>query len=429
MHIGIVGGGIAGLAVAYFLGDWADYELFEASNVTGGLARSFKWHGFDCDIGPHRFLTKNQSLLQQVNALVPLRRLKRRSRIRLRGQWLHDPINIVEVLLKLMPIDSARIIWCYARRPQQNEDSFEALVLNKYGSGLNDLFFKPYSEKLFGIPSTEISPSWGRRKIRVSGIRDLVRRDPRLYFKDFHYPISGGYGAFAARLHDAVEPHIHLESRLVRITPLSSGGYECEFDTPSGSRVARFDLLVSTLPLPQLCGLLGAEVRLNYRPMTLLYLLVGVDSVSDCHWTYFADRDVMVNRVAEFKHFGEGLPRGRTVLCCEVTDTTGFSAEAVVSGLIDAGFLPASAPILDTKIIRVERAYPLYDRSYDHEIRRAEQALASHPRIYTIGRQAQFAHKDVDEIFEDAMMLVDTIKRAEAGDDHRAGRLSAGAAH
>jgi protoporphyrinogen oxidase len=360
--------------------------------------------------------------------LVPLRRLKRRSRIRLRGQWLHDPINIVEVLLKLMPADSARIIWYYARRPQRNEDSFEALVLNKYGSGLNDLSFKPYSEKLFGIPSTEISPSWGRRKIRVSGLRDLVQRDPRLYFRHFHYPVSGGYGAFAARLHAAVQSRVHLESRLVRIMPLPSGGYECEFDTAAGSQVARFDALVSSLPLPLLCGLLGVEVRLNFRPMTLLYLLVGADGVSDCHWTYFADREVIVNRVAEFKHFGEGLPAGKTVLCCEVTDTSAFSVDSVISGLVDAGFLPSSAPILDTKIIRIERAYPLYDRSYDREISRAEEALARHPRIYTIGRQAQFAHKDVDEIFEDAMTLVDTIRRAEAGGEHRAGRLSAGAA-
>ena len=102
--------------------------------------------------------------------------------------------------------------------------------------------------------------------------------------------------------------------------------------------------------------------------MTLLYLLVGVDSVSDRHWTYFADRDVIVNRVAEFKHFAGDPPRGKTVICCEITDSDQFSIERVIDELTGADFLPAGAPILDTKIIRLERAYPIYDRSYDEQI-------------------------------------------------------------
>ena len=181
----------------------------------GGLARSFKWHGFDCDLAPHRFLTRDEELLRQVLALVPMRRLKRRSGIRLRGHWIRDPVNIVEVLFKFMPLESARIVWHYVARSKQREDSFEALVLNNYGKGLNDLFFKPYSEKLFGIPSNEISPSWGRRKIRVTGFRDLVRRDPRLYFEHFHYPAENGYGAIAERLYADVRDRVRLHSRVV----------------------------------------------------------------------------------------------------------------------------------------------------------------------------------------------------------------------
>jgi protoporphyrinogen oxidase len=410
MRVGILGAGIAGLAVAWFLAEHVDLTVHEASDLIGGLARSFKWHGFDCDLAPHRFLTRDEELLRQVLALVPMRRLKRRSRIRLRGQWIRDPINIFEVLYKFMPRDSARIVWHYAVRPKQREDSFEALVLNNYGKGLNDLFFKPYSEKLFGIPSTEISPSWGRRKIRVSGLRDLVRRDPRLYFEHFHYPAENGYGAIADRLYADVRDRVRLRSRVVGITPLESGGYECRFETPAGPVTDRFDVLVSTLPMPELGALLGMHIPLRFRPMTLLYLLVGVDSVSDCHWTYFADRDVIVNRVAEFRHFSGNPPRGKTVICCEITDTDHFSIGQVVDELTRADFLPVGAPILDTKIIRLERAYPIYDRSYDEQIELARQAFAAHPGIYHIGRQAQFVHKDVDEILEEAKTLVSAMR-------------------
>jgi protoporphyrinogen oxidase len=144
--------------------------------------------------------------------------------------------------------------------------------------------------------------------------------------------------------------------------------------------------------------------------MTLLYLLVGVDRVSDRHWSYFADRDVIVNRVVEFKHFSGNPPRGKTVLCCEITDTDSFSIQRVVDDLRGADFLPLGSPILDTKIIRLERAYPIYDRSYDEQIGLARQAFAAHPDIFHIGRQAQFVHKDVDEILEEARVLVSAMR-------------------
>lgn len=411
MKVGILGGGIAGLAVAWFLKDRCDLEVHEARDVVGGLARSFKWHGFDCDLAPHRFFTTDQALLREVQALVPMRCIRRRSRIRLRGRWLRDPVNVFEVLLKFMPFESARLLWQYALRPQYPEDSFNALVLNKYGAGLNRLFFQPYSEKLFGIPSNEISATWGHRKIRVSGLRDLLRRDPRLYFSHFYYPEKDGYGAIAKRLHAGVSDQVQLQSRLTAVTRLASGQYECRFEGPTDTRAVSFDVLVSSLPLPELGALLGYQIRLRYRPMTLLYLLVRVDRVSDYHWCYFADREVIVNRVAEFKHFGSGLPHGTTVLCCEITDAVGFSVERVIGELTSAKLLQPGVPILDTKVINLPYAYPLYDRAYDDEIARAQAAFAAHPRIHHIGRQAQFAHKDVDEIFDDAKKVAAEVLR------------------
>ena len=84
--------------------------------MVGGLARSFKWHGFDCDLAPHRFFTLDEELLRQVKALVPMRRIERRSGIRLRGRWLRDPVNIFEVLYKFMPsIGADRLGLCPSR--------------------------------------------------------------------------------------------------------------------------------------------------------------------------------------------------------------------------------------------------------------------------------------------------------------------------
>lgn len=407
MKIGILGAGVAGLSSAYFLrAEFPDLQVHEASRHVGGLARSFKWHGFDCDLAPHRLYTEDKALLDELLALVPMARLRRRSRIYLQGKWIRDPVNAPEILLKFLPRRSLRVLWHYLFRRQTADDSFEALVLSKFGAGLNELFFKPYSEKLFGIPASEISAEWGRRKIRVSGLRDMLQRRSKLYFKDFYYPLQHGYGATCARLYEEVRDNVRLESRLVALSRNAAGGYLCTFaDAAHVVSTAEFDVLISSLPVSYLAHLLGLELNLRFRPALITYLLLARARATDNHWFYFADRDFIINRVAEFKNFaGNGVPADRTVLCCEVTEVDKFSPERVIDELVRTGIIER-ADVLDVKTIELPNAYPIYDRGYEQEMERARTFFAAHPNIYHVGRQARFAHKDLDEIFEEAKQV------------------------
>ena len=412
MKIGILGAGVAGLSSAYFLrGAFPRLEVHEASDRVGGLARSFRWHGFDCDLAPHRLYTTDEELLREMLALVPMERVRRRSRIYLRGKWIRDPVNAAEMVVRFFPRTSLHLVWHYlVRHDQHGEESFESLVLARFGAGLNELFFKPYSEKLFGIPASEISADWGRRKIRVAGLRDMVRRRSKLYFRDFHYPRRGGYGAISERLYAEVEGWVRLGSRLVGVRPAAGGGYECRFaDAGGAERVESFDLLVNTLPLNLFARLFGLDLSLRFRPARITYLLVARPRVTANHWFYFADRDFMINRVAEFKNFvDDGTHADRTVLCCEVTDLAEFSVERVVAELERAGVLKAGE-VLDAKVIEIAHAYPVYDRGYEAQMLRARDFFAAHPHVHHVGRHAQFAHKDVDEIFDEAKRLARRI--------------------
>ena len=190
MKVGIFGAGIAGLSTAYSLKmeNFSNLQIFEASDQVGGLARSFEWHGFNCDLAPHRLFVDDEELLQEFLNLVPMHKLIRQSEIFIRGKWIKDPVNAIEIVWKFFPRDSMRIVWYYLFKEKHPELNFESLVLNQFGRGLNEFFFKPYSEKLFGVPADQISPVWGRRKIRVGGIKDLIKRKSRLYFKEFYYP-------------------------------------------------------------------------------------------------------------------------------------------------------------------------------------------------------------------------------------------------
>lgn len=415
MRIGILGAGVAGLSAAYFLRDQLDaVDVFEADGSAGGLARSFLWHGFWCDIAPHRLYTTDQELLSDFHRLVPLHRLRRKSRIFIRGKWIQDPVNAGEILLKFFPRKSLEIVWGFLRRPALHEDNFESLVLNQYGKGLNQLFFRPYSEKLFGIPASEISPSWGQRKIRVAGIRDLVRRRSKLYFRRFWYPDSGGYGAITDRLYSEVAEAVQLNTSVAGIRPVDGGdgpALVCTLRQGDAVRQETYDAVVSTLPLPSLLQMLGERTPLRYRPAKLVYLLLDRPRMSPNHWIYFADQDFLLNRVAEFKHFApQNAPARHTVVCCEITRLEEFSLERVVDELVRAGLIKRS-DVLDSKIIDIPRAYPIYDLHYEDRIRAARRTLSEYPGLYLLGRQAEFAHQDVDEIFERAKLLVSGIRR------------------
>lgn len=409
MRIGILGAGIAGLSAAYFLrGSGHQVEVHEADGVVGGLARSFRWHGFDCDLAPHRFYTDDRHVLAEIGRLVPLRKLRRRSRIYVQGRWLREPLSAIELLFKLPAIRALRLVHAYVRRPSLCEDSFEALALSRFGAGLHELFFKPYSEKLFGIPAGEIAASWGRRKLRLGQPLGRWRRNSRLNFRYFHYPRSGGYGSICEALHDAVRPDVSLRSRLTEIQ-MEERGYCCTFDRDGTPTRERFDLVISSLPISLLASMMGQSASLRFRPLRLVYLLIARPRVGRDQWFYFADRDKTANRVAEFKNFGgEGSPADRTVLCCEITDLAGYSLGRLTAELAEALALREDE-ILDAKTVDIERAYPIYDRFYEDQLSRLAGFFGSQPNIVLLGRAAQFIHQDADEIFARAKQAVTAI--------------------
>ena len=418
MRIGILGAGAAGLSAAYFLRDSVhDVSLNEASREVGGLARSFRWHGFDCDLAPHRLHSPDPAIVAELDRLAPLRRVRRRSRIFVDGRWLSDPLSPLELLLKLPRSRAWKILRSYFSRPQLTEDSFASLVLNRFGDGLFELFFKPYSEKLFGVDADQIAASWGRRKLRLGSPLRQWRRDSRLHFHYFYYPQTGGYGAICGGLLESLRCSVRLCSRLVDIRPVDDRGLVCTFDRNGENRQEQFDLVISSLPVTYLAALMGMPTTLRFRPMRLVYLLLARPRLGRDQWFYFADRDKIVNRAAEFKNFAdEGTPRDKTVICCEVTELEAFSLPRVLSDLRAACDV-REAEVLDTKIIDLERAYPIYDRSYERQLEQLECFFAGYPRILHLGRSARFAHQDVDEIFAQTKQVVSAIlHRRWAGD-------------
>lgn len=402
----VLGGGIAGLSVGYHLlkRNFESFRVYESQNQVGGLARSFRWHDIDCDLAPHRLFSENKAVLNELLSLVECNKITRRSKIVLDGKRIEDPINIIELLRVNLPFRSLGLVSSYLwakLTPDRVLHSFDDFVKNLYGEALNRLFFKPYAEKLLGIKTHNIAAAWGTRKLRVSGLKEVVRKDSKLYFDYFYYPKHGGYGAFSTQLGEQIQHKTQTRFELEKIIyHETEQRYECLFRDRNGNLISRTSkVLVSTLPLPKLLNFFGHSLKLTYRKLRLVYLHVNLEKVMNQQWIYFIDQDTMINRVSEFKNFyPQPAHTETTVLCVEITSDPQCSSAAVVDELVRLNIVVAT-DILDTKVIDIPDAYPVFDRHYEQSLATAKTILESYPGLLLLGRQAEFIHQDIDEIF------------------------------
>ncbi len=399
--VAILGAGIAGLSLAWTLQKQGiDFLILEKQDYVGGLARSFRWHGFDCDIAAHRLFSNDQNILQQLLNLTPMGRHVRRSRIYLGGSWMRDPLDVIELAANLSIPQRLGVVWDYLfRRKSLPDDCFENYVLRRYGRALYRLFFQPYTEKLFGTPGRDISVHWARQKVRLANPLDNFRENTKTKFIYFYYPIHGGYGAISERLYQEVAERVltraavqgleREDGRIAAVTYLKDGQ---EQRLPVNQ-------VVSTLPLTVTARLLGHSLPMHYRKVEAVYLLVNRPLVSENHWTYFVNSDIAVNRMVEFKNMSAvDAPADKTVLCAEVTQDHPDVVARVIADLERVGMLHASE-VLDTHIVRENFAYPIYDRDYDSAVADAGKIFAACQNLHLLGRAAEFRHREVDDNF------------------------------
>ncbi|MEK9137687.1 MAG: glycosyltransferase, partial [Bacteroidota bacterium] len=239
----------------------------------------------------------------------------------------------------------------------------------------------------------------GAPKVRLANPLDNLRENTKSKFSYFYYPIRGGYGAIGDRLYREIREQVLLEATVL--------GFET-----NGSRISHVvykydgeeihepvEAVVSTLPLTLTGRMLGHHFQMRYQKVEAVYLLINRPAVSDQHWFYFMDQDCTINRLVEFKNLSaEGVPRDTTVLCAEVTKECEDIVGRVTEDLVKSG-LVREAEVLDSKVVREEFAYPVYDQRYDQALREAQETLGIFENLFLVGRAAEFKHREVDDNF------------------------------
>jgi GT2 family glycosyltransferase/protoporphyrinogen oxidase len=398
----ILGAGIAGLTTAYVLREYGIRAMvLERSDSYGGLARSFQWGGMTCDFAAHRLFTHDQQVLNTIQSLVPMHHHHRRSQIYFNGAWMNDPIDLLQLIQRLPPNESAQLIQSYVQRDRSMpETSFEAFVVRRYGDYLYHLFFRPYTERLFTLPGDEVDVEWARRKVRLASPLDRLRQGTKTKFASFYYPVRGGYGAIADALYRVVADQVIFNAEVTELERDEQGQIVAVWYDRQGEGQCRMETshVISTLPMTVNARLLGIDLSLDYQKVDAVYLLLNKPTMTNNHWLYFMDDQSVINRLVEFKHMSAvDTPPDQTVVCAEVTKDIAQPIEGVIDNLVQCGVI-SPADVADASVRHEPFSYPRYRLGYPSLL----QAFHTHPdqppNIHYLGRAAQFEHLEVDDL-------------------------------
>jgi protoporphyrinogen oxidase len=441
----ILGGGVAGVTFALEASRRGRrVVLLEREDQVGGLARTLRFGDFRFDIGGHRFHSRWPEITQWVREVLDgdAVEVPRRSRIRLDGRYVDYPLRFPNALAAFNPWQATRILasylWAASPRLRRRPDvSFEDWIVRRFGRSLYDIYFKPYTEKVWGFPCAELSADWAAQRIRLPSLRaavvgSLLRRSPApsTLLSQFLYP-SLGIGvlpeSIAEKARQTGRATIRPGCRVTRVEPDgASGGWRVTFRGADGEATVTGARLVSTIPLEVLLGLLPLPqaqagtlaAGLPYRSLACVFLAVDGARVSKDSWTYFPDRDLVFGRTHEPGNWSPRMvPEGKTSLCVEIFCSQGDEVwrrsdpdviEPVLADLDRLRFLPR-ARVREAWVRRVSHAYPVYRVGYAEHIARAQSALFRWPTLHLLGRTGAFRYLNLDAVIREGLDLAGSL--------------------
>lgn len=435
----VLGAGPAGLSAAWKLGEGGvDVEVFEAEPYVGGLARTIRRDGYLFDFGPHRFHTDNPAILAEIQRLMgDMPERTRKTRVYFMGKYYYYPLSASNLLSSLSPwlgfvcfVDFFAT-WLRNQICPTFDDSFESWVVNRFGRRLYDIYFGPYTAKVWGRDPGRLSASWAAQRVAVVDLWDLVARLIGLrrgynkfhhspYKPDFYYP-RAGIGQIYERMAEEIAKKggaISLESQVQEVVCEGDRVQSVIVEREGGRQEVEADSFISTLPVPVLVkalrplppeDVLAAAEALKFRAMIFLFLSIDKEFVSDDHWIYFPGRDLIFNRISEMKSFTpDAAPPGKTSLTVEISCDPGDDIwnapeeelyQRTVEGLVGAGLISADQ-VLDHFFVRTYNAYPNYDLDFEVNLGKLAYHLAGLRNLIVCGRQGLFRYINQDHAIE-----------------------------
>jgi len=454
----VIGAGPAGLTAAYCLAkEGRSVLVIERDPVyVGGISRTVDYKGYLFDIGGHRFFSKSKEVVALWQEILPddFITRPRLSRIYYNGKFFSYPLKAFEALLKLGVLTSAACMLSYAYAklfPVAPARTLHEWVRNQFGERLFQIFFKTYTEKVWGMSCDEISADWATQRIKgldlttavINGLKRSLRigrnakagaesggDTVKTLIESFQYPRKGPGMMWeaAARKIAALGGRILMGRELValdfdaahnlwRIEVAAAGGAR-EIHTARHvvSSAALRELVERIKPAP--LSLLHARA-LRYRDFLTVALMVRQDGLFPDNWIYIHDPNVKVGRVQNFRSWSpEMVPAGMSCLGLEYFCFEGdglWSAPdrdliALAKKEVAKIGLVAIDDVVDACVVRQAKAYPVYDQDYRDNIAAIRLDLeGSYPTLHVVGRNGMHRYNNQDHAMMTAMLTARNI--------------------
>jgi protoporphyrinogen oxidase len=435
-----LGAGPAGLTAGYLLAkEGRDVVVLESESQVGGLAKTVERDGYRFDLGGHRFFTKSaevRALWHEVMKEEFLLR-PRLSRIYWNGRFLHYPLRGPDVIRKLGLVEMTRVTASYlaaAAKPTGKEETYEEWVSNRFGHRLFELFFRSYTEKVWGVPTSEIRAEWAAQRIKGLSFVSAVRaaffgnrgNKVKSLINEFHYPRFGPgqmWETMAAEVR-ALGGDVRLETPVERLA-IVDGRVEA---LDAGGRMHEPGYVISSLPLRTVVGLArptppGDVVRaargLRYRDfLTVALVLDGEDLFPD-NWIYIHDPNVKVGRIQNYRSWSPWMVPdpskacvGLEYFCFEGDELWTMSDDDLVelaARELELLGLASRNKVERGYAVRVPKAYPMYDVDYEKRVAEIRRWLDGIENLQQVGRNGLHRYNNSDHSMLCAIRAVENV--------------------
>ncbi len=446
----IIGAGPAGLTAAYELTKKnKKCIVLEKGKQVGGISRTEDYKGYKIDIGGHRFFTKIdrvQEMWEEVLGEDFLLR-PRMSRIYYKGKFFYYPIQLFDVIKKLGVLENIRIGFSFIASklfPYQREDNLKQWVSNRFGKRLFFIFFKTYTEKVWGIPCDEIKAEWAAQRIKSLTLWRALKNalfpqkkgEITTLVDNFYYPKQGpgmlwervaqllAEKGNEARLESGVSKIILGKSRVNRII-INTGRETYEVTAKHFiSSMPISQLILSMEPAPPE-NVVQAAKKLTYRDFLTVGLIVKQDNLFPDNWIYIHSPEVKVGRIQNYRNWSPFMVPynkqdtsciGLEYFCLEKDELWEKSNEDLIKMAtkeLDYLKLVDEKNILDGVVIRQPKAYPVYTGEYKAYLEIIKNYIDSIENLQTIGRNGLHKYNNQDHSMLTAMLAVENIENRE----------------